>query len=139
MFTPGSIFIKNMRAITCAVAFLLIACTAHIVRAEHNSGNRPTTDRAVMPDNAAEEESQPIATDIALMEQYGADLKVAVPALLDGLRSDNSNTRKNAAFALGEMGTAARDVVPAIAALKNDPNSSVRWVVENALKKIEGK
>lgn len=137
MFTSGAIFIKNMRAITCAVVFLLTVCTAHIARAEHGSGNHPTTDRTVMPDNAVEEENQPIATDIALMEQYGSDLKMAVPALLDGLRSSDVHIRRNAAFGLGELGADGAPALQALAdVLRGDTDFEVRRNAAFALGEI---
>lgn len=63
----------------------------------------------------------------------------AVPALLEALKSHDVNMRKNAVFSLGEMGKDAEPAVPALSEMKQDPNSSVRWVVDSALKKITGK
>lgn len=63
----------------------------------------------------------------------------AIPALIKALQSENIATRKNAAFALGEMGKDARSAIPAVEKLKHDPDTTVRWVAENALKKIEGR
>ncbi|MCX8045050.1 MAG: HEAT repeat domain-containing protein [Desulfobacterota bacterium] len=62
----------------------------------------------------------------------------ALPVLLNALTSDNTLTRKNAAFALGEMGSSARSAIPALTSLKHDPDRTVRWVAEHAVKKIEG-
>jgi len=62
-----------------------------------------------------------------------------VPALIEALKSNDVNTRKNAVFALGEMGRDAEPAVPALSEMKHDPSTNVRWVVDSALKKITGK
>jgi HEAT repeat protein len=63
----------------------------------------------------------------------------AVPALIEALQSNDVNMRKNAVFSLGEIGRDAEPAVPALTAMKHDPSSNVRWVVDSALKKITGK
>jgi len=63
----------------------------------------------------------------------------ALPALTQALQSENVIMRKNAAFALGEMGKDAHTAIPALVRLKQDPDTSVRWIAEHALKKIEGR
>ena len=62
----------------------------------------------------------------------------ATPALLALLAGEDPWLRINAAFALGEMGTAAVDSVPALAALLDDPHQQVVRQVLDALGAIGG-
>jgi len=141
MFYPSKSFvIKNMQVIVYAFIFWCAACCApKPARAEHAAGNHhnATAERASQSDNAVEEDSQPIATDIALMEQYGADLKLAIPALLDGLHSTDVRIRRNAAFGLGELGADGEPALQALAdVLRADADFEVRRNAAFALGEI---
>jgi len=62
---------------------------------------------------------------------------VAIPALIDALGSWNSCVRADASDALGKMGPAAKDAVPAlIVALKDNDSCSVRKNASDALGEI---
>ncbi len=50
----------------------------------------------------------------------------AIPAFLEATRHADAEVRENAAEALGECGPAAREALPALRTLRNDPNEKVR-------------
>ncbi len=62
----------------------------------------------------------------------------AIPALIEALNNENSTTRKNAAFSLGEMRQKAAPAVPALKKILHDPHAKVRWCADIALGKIKG-
>ena len=62
--------------------------------------------------------------------------KPAVPAVIEALRSANSEVRSHAAKALEHMGEAAKDAVPALIEALSDENEMVRMRAVLALKKI---
>jgi len=67
-------------------------------------------------------------------------VKAEVARLARLLKESDENVRLLAAKALGRMGPAARDAVPALKeAAAKDADSDVRCVAEGALKKIQGK
>jgi len=60
----------------------------------------------------------------------------AIPGLVKSLSSPQPSVRYMAASALGQMGPRARDALPALEALRTDPDATVRYYVNNALEKI---
>ncbi len=79
----------------------------------------------------------PLVSDVELMQQYGSDIHKAVPALLESLKSSQASIRRNAAFALGELGPDAAPAVDALAhALRNDTDIEVRRNAAFALGEI---
>lgn len=57
----------------------------------------------------------------SILAEYGAKAAPAVPGLTRELRSLSGQVRINAAEALGQIGPAARDALPALRAAQNDP------------------
>jgi HEAT repeat protein len=63
----------------------------------------------------------------------------AVPALMETLRtSPSERMRQSATRALGIVGAQARDAVPLLHALLKEKDRVPKWVVEDALARIEG-
>jgi HEAT repeat protein len=62
---------------------------------------------------------------------------VAVPVLAASLSDANGNIRVTAAAALGDYGSEARQAVPALELLLNDPSELVRSSTTAALRKID--
>ncbi len=76
-------------------------------------------------------------SDLDIMQQYGEDISRAIPSLLESLASPDPSIRRNAAFALGEMGSDAAPAVSALAdALENDTDIEVRRNAAFALGEI---
>ncbi len=72
-----------------------------------------------------------------IIQEYGSDVKAAIPALLEGLRSKEVNIRRNAAFALGEIGPEAEPAINDLAkVLIKDPDREVRRNAAFALGEI---
>jgi len=83
------------------------------------------------------EAGEPLFSDIEMMEKYGADIKLAIPALLEGLKSKDAGIRRNAAFALGELGADAEPALNDLArVLQSDPDLEVRRNAAFALGEI---
>ena len=61
----------------------------------------------------------------------------AVPALTGALRAEDSDTRRWAAFALGNIGSQAKEALPALVSAADDESPRVRVMVARALCKIE--
>lgn len=64
-------------------------------------------------------------------------VKMALPLLSAGLKSQQELVRIEAAMSLGELGKAAATALPALEAAGNDPSSSVRGAASDAIKKIK--
>ena len=89
------------------------------------------------PNKAESEKKQPLLYDFEIMQKYGSDVKSAIPALLEGLRSKEVSIRRNAAFALGEIGPDSEAAINDLAnALRNDPDTEVRRNAAFALGEI---
>jgi HEAT repeat protein len=81
--------------------------------------------------------SQPSASPESSIEGNGSNPTIAIPALVEGLKSNEVSIRRNAAFMLGEMGQDARKAMgPVAEALKKDPDSEVRRNAAFALGEI---
>ncbi|MCP4716639.1 MAG: HEAT repeat domain-containing protein [Deltaproteobacteria bacterium] len=81
--------------------------------------------------------AEPLLSDFEIMQKYGSNPNGAVPALVEGLKSNEASIRRNAAFALGEIGPDAAPAIDTLAgALKNDPDSEVRRNAAFALGEI---
>ena len=59
-----------------------------------------------------------------------------VAALAKSLQDETSSVRFAAVEALGNLGPAAKDAIPALEQATQDPNSVIRWNAAIALKKI---
>ena len=62
----------------------------------------------------------------------------AIPALASALGDADAGVRQEAAKALGEIGTEAREAVPSLRKALNDPDEIVRSAASLALKRIGG-
>ena len=74
-----------------------------------------------------------IARDLGALKQ---EPEIAVPALTKKLQDFAGYVRFNAAWSLGEFGSAARSAMPALVDMLNDPDIHGRKVATNAIKKI---
>jgi hypothetical protein len=62
--------------------------------------------------------------------------QLRIASLIERLTNADLNVRSEAATAVGKIGPDARDAVPALTALLQDPNEEVRKVAATALEKI---
>src|SRR5581483_1141673 len=62
---------------------------------------------------------------------------LALPALIEELKDNQPAIRRAAAYALGLIGTEAKDVVPALIPLLNDTDLPVRNAAAEAIRKVE--
>ena len=72
----------------------------------------------------------------AIIARIGPPAKAAVPALVDALGDESSETRNEVLFALGAIGPEAKAAVPAIAKALRDPDMNVRYAACYALCQI---
>lgn len=72
----------------------------------------------------------------AILARIGPPAKAAVPALVDALGDESSETRNEVLFALGAIGPGAEAAVPAIAKALHDPDMNVRYAACYALSQI---
>ena len=63
-------------------------------------------------------------------------LDMVLPLLIEALGSEHKGIRGNAAGVLGRIGGAAKDAVPALAAVLSDESEGVRNNATNALRQI---
>jgi hypothetical protein len=85
-----------------------------------------------------------LQTTILAVSSFGPDAAEAVPALIDQLKCEQTNTyevspdiiRYQAARALGEIGAGAEEAVPALTDALNDPSTAVREAARRALRRI---
>jgi len=75
---------------------------------------------------------------------YGALARVgreaaaeAIPALIERLKSQDTEERLEAVTMLGAIGPAARTALPALRAIKNDPSKRVQRRVERVIERLE--
>jgi len=79
----------------------------------------------------------PLLSDFEIMQKYGSEAASALPALIEGLKSSEVTIRRNAAFALGELGSDAGPAIRYLAsALQTDPDMEVRRNAAFALGEI---
>jgi HEAT repeat protein len=71
------------------------------------------------------------------IQKPGNDKQLAIAALIEALKDDNSYVRRDAARALGHIGADASDAVPALLGRLRDPEPSVRKAVAWAIKEID--
>lgn len=72
-----------------------------------------------------------------MLATYGADAAPATPGLIRELRSPSEQVRIDAAIALGQIGPAAEDALPALRGAENDP--VVHAAATTAIARIEAK
>jgi HEAT repeat protein len=72
------------------------------------------------------------------LDQSRVISKPALPFLLASLRQPSANVRLVAVAALGNLGPAAREAVPALTPLLNDPDPVIRAHTKDALENIRG-
>lgn len=70
------------------------------------------------------------------LAQMGPKARLAVPALLEALKSPDKNVRSSAAFVLGRIGTEAKSAVPDLIDALKDSNQDVRLAAAIALQWI---
>lgn len=86
-----------------------------------------------------------LQTTIVALGSFGADAEEAVPALIEQLKCQKTNTyevspniiRYQAAHALGEIGAGALEAIPALTEALDDPSPAVRDAAKYSLKHIE--
>ena len=71
------------------------------------------------------------------MPRRKGDAAKVIPALIEALRDKSDNIRQGAAIGLGSFGEQAKDAIPALEALRSDPDVRVREAVGIALSRID--
>ena len=113
---------RQAYALSVIWLMIIVPCNAQMSKPQKGSGQDEPA--AIQP-----------ATEI--MHEYGPGGKAAIPALLEGLKNKDANIRKNAAFALGEIGPEAESAISELSrVLKKDPDREVRKNAAFALGEI---
>jgi HEAT repeat protein len=107
---------------------------AHMKR-DHNLSRAVS---AIVPFLLEENETTRSTAANLLGFDVGAEAKGAVPQLIEYLGNDRDEVRWVTAWVLGMIGPEAREAVPALRKLLEDPSQSVRDHAAAALEKIEG-
>jgi HEAT repeat protein len=116
-----------MRGRTCFVLLLcLLAC---------GGCGRKSTDQLITDLKSPQERDQIIA--VRLLPQRKGDAARVVPALIEALGDKSDGVRQSAAIGLGYFGEQAKDAVPALQALRSDPDVRVHEAVVVALWRID--
>jgi HEAT repeat protein len=74
---------------------------------------------------------------VRILQQRKEDAAQSVPALIEALKDEQTDIRRDAAWTLGSFGAEAKCAVPTLAAALRDPQPSVRRAAAQALKKID--
>jgi HEAT repeat protein len=101
----------------------------------------------VLTENLRSGDGHLLQETILALGRFGPEAAPAVPALVEQLHCQSTNTyevppaviRVQAARALGEIGPAARRAIPDLIVLLQDKSSAVRKAAEQSLKKIADK
>jgi len=81
--------------------------------------------------------SSAMLSEFEMMQRYGPDMKVAVPSLIEGLKSPDTSIRRKSAFELGEIGPDAAPALDGLShALQHDNDMEVRRNAAFALGEI---
>jgi HEAT repeat protein len=75
----------------------------------------------------------------ALLQMGGLDAKAAMGVLVPALKDPDSWTRQTSASYLGELGSAAKEALPALEALSGDQIEDVRKAAAEAIQKVRKK
>jgi HEAT repeat protein len=74
-----------------------------------------------------------------LGKRPGPDAQAAVTALTAALKDPHETVRMGAAYALADLGTAAKPALPALQKASQDPSRQVRDAAAYAVKQVQGK
>jgi len=101
-------------------------------------GGSPTANDGRAAENMAHFGEADLACQVVASDALAAFGPAAVPALAEALKSPVANRRSGAAKALGKIGSAAADALPALKQLaKNDSAETVRKAADEAEKLIK--
>ena len=94
-----------------------------------------STDQLVTDLKSPQEEEQTVA--VRLLPRRKGDAAKVIPALIEALGDKSDNVRQGAAIGLGSFGEQAKDAIPALEALRRDPDVRVHEAVGVALYRID--
>jgi HEAT repeat protein len=94
-----------------------------------------STDQLITDLKAPQEKEQTVA--VRLLPRRKGDAAKVIPALIEALQSKDDGVRQGAAIGLGSFGGQAKDAIPALQALRRDPDVRVREAVGVALHRID--
>ncbi|HVS39457.1 MAG TPA: HEAT repeat domain-containing protein [Gemmataceae bacterium] len=108
-------------------ALIMLACGA--------CNREKSTDELVADLKSNQEREQTVA--VRLLPRRKGDAAKVVPALIEALGAKSDNVRQGAAIGLGSYGEQAKDAIPALQKLRDDPDVRVREAVGVALNRID--
>jgi HEAT repeat protein len=122
-----------MRVRTTFVLLLgLLACGLGGACSKEKSTNELITD---LKSPQAQEQDRTIA--VRLLPRRKGDAAQVIPALIEALGNKSDNVRQGAVIGLGSFGAQAKAAVPALEAMRDDPDVRVREAVGVALSRID--
>jgi hypothetical protein len=98
-------------------------------------GRKKTTEELIADLKADGDRERVIA--VRTLPQRRGDAAQVIPALIEALKSKDSDVRWSAAIGLGSFGDQARDAIPALQAAVRDRDARVREAAERALSRID--
>ena len=122
-----------MRVRTLLVLLLcLLACGLCGGCSKEKSTNELITD---LKSPQAQDQDRTVA--VRLLPRRKGDAAKVIPALIEALGDKSDGVRQSAAIGLGSFGEQAKDAIPALLALRGDPDVRVHEAVEVALSRID--
>ncbi len=94
-----------------------------------------STDQLISDLKSPQDRDQTIA--VRLLPRRKGDAAKVIPALIEALGDKSDGVRQGAAIGLGSFGEQAKDAIPALQALRGDPDVRVREAVGVALSRID--
>ncbi len=94
-----------------------------------------STDQLIHDLKTPQERDQIVA--VRLLPRRKGDAAKVIPALIAALGDKSDNVRQSAVIGLGSFGEQAKDAIPALEAMRRDPDVRVREAVGVALYRID--
>ncbi len=100
-------------------------------------GKTKSTDELITDLKSPQAQEGDRISAVRLLPRRKGDAAKVIPALIQALGDKSDNIRQGAAIGLGSFGEQAKDALPALEAMRGDPDVRVREAVGVALSRID--